>query len=106
MAAAPCCVGVVRNANALQGKDVTVGGAAAYLAKPSEGNKVGVLVIHDIFGFNIPNSKYIADHFAANNFQAALMQISTMASLLWMDGHAQNLTTEIPWRARSGRIGG
>jgi len=37
-------------------------------AVPSNG--VGVLVIHDIFGTQIPNTKYIADHFASQGYTA------------------------------------
>ena len=63
----PCCKGVVRDASALTGEAVTIGGAPAYLALPKagEGKPVGVMVIHDIWGFNIPNAKYVADHLAA-----------------------------------------
>jgi carboxymethylenebutenolidase len=70
----PCCKGVVRDASALTGESVTIGDAPAYLALPkaTESKPVGVVVIHDIWGFNIPNAKYIADHFAANGFPAVL----------------------------------
>jgi len=69
----PCCVGVVRDASSLAGTEVSCGGAPAYVATPtteSARKKVGVLVIHDIWGWRIPNSKYIADYFAAHGFVA------------------------------------
>ena len=70
----PCCIGVVRDAKDLQGIDCACGGAPAYLATPGDSiaRKIGVLVLHDIWGFNIPNAKYIADHFASNGFHAVL----------------------------------
>ena len=72
----PCCKGVVRDASALTGEAVTIGGAPAYLALPKagEGKPVGVMVIHDIWGFNIPNAKYVADHLAAAGFPTVLAQ--------------------------------
>mmetsp|Transcript_2428 Transcript_2428/g.4703 ORF Transcript_2428/g.4703 Transcript_2428/m.4703 type:complete len:254 (-) Transcript_2428:279-1040(-) len=74
METGPCCLGVVRDPAGLKGSEVDVGGAPAYLARPAvEGKKsIGVLVIHDIWGFNIPNTKYIADYLASNGFTAVV----------------------------------
>lgn len=66
----PCCVGVVRDENGLIGQAVSIDGCPAYFS-PGE-KKIGVIVIHDIWGFNIPNAKYICDHFAKNGFPAVL----------------------------------
>lgn len=53
---------------------MTIGDAPAYSAAPGEqaSNQIGVIVIHDIYGFNIPNSKYVVDHFASSGFHAVL----------------------------------
>jgi hypothetical protein len=62
----PCCVGVVRNANGLTGKEIVEGSFPMYVNQPAGGgNGIGVLVIHDIFGFAIPNCKYIVDYLAS-----------------------------------------
>lgn len=69
----PCCVGVIRDSGLLKGEEITIDDAPAYLANAGDGaKKIGVLVIHDIFGFNIPNSKYIADHFASHGFNSVM----------------------------------
>ena len=58
----PCCVGVVRNSADLVGvEEVLAGDLPAYVSATA-GSVVGVLVVHDIFGYSIPNCKYIADH--------------------------------------------
>lgn len=80
MDAAPCCLGVVRDGKGLAGREITLGGAPAYVSWPASDaamaaastGSVGVLVVHDIWGFNIPNAKYIADHMAANGMTAIL----------------------------------
>ena len=87
--AAPCCIGVVRDSSGLQGAALTIGGAPAYFAEPAAGKekKVGVLIVHDIWGFNIPNSKYIADYLAKNGFDALLPNLYVGVSSL--DGWSQ-----------------
>jgi len=64
----PCCVGVVRDPAHLKGTETTLSGVPLYYTKPSNGSKKGVVVIHDIFGFSIPNTKYIVDHLATKGF--------------------------------------
>lgn len=69
----PCCVGVVRNANGLKGIDSVIEGIPVYTGSPKGNrNDVGVIVIHDIFGFALPNCKYIVDHLACNGFEAVM----------------------------------
>jgi len=73
----PCCLGVVRDGKGLTGEPRTVGGAPAYFSNPAAASAdskggIGVIVIHDIWGFNIPNAKYIADFFASNGFPSLL----------------------------------
>ena len=65
----PCCLGVARDASSLIGKECSVGDATAYVATPASDStrkKVGVLVVHDIWGWRIPNAKYIADFMSSN----------------------------------------
>ena len=73
----PCCVGVVRSADALTGAQLTHNNTTLYYSAPKVASKVnkhentlivastnlsvqiGVVVVTDIFGFKIPNGKYI-----------------------------------------------
>eukprot|EP00747_Dinoflagellata_sp_TGD_P196687 gnl/TRDRNA2_/TRDRNA2_67092_c0_seq1.p1 gnl/TRDRNA2_/TRDRNA2_67092_c0~~gnl/TRDRNA2_/TRDRNA2_67092_c0_seq1.p1 ORF type:complete len:383 (-),score=101.92 gnl/TRDRNA2_/TRDRNA2_67092_c0_seq1:128-1276(-) len=80
---APCCVGVVRDKEGLSGKELTIGkddkALKAYFSSPKtkSGMRMGVVVIHDIFGFHLPNCKYIADHLAAKGFDAIMPDLYT-----------------------------
>jgi len=72
---APCCVGVVRDSSGLVGSDITVGKKLkAYYAAPKvkTGKRMGIVVVHDIFGTGIPNCKYIVDHLASKGFDAVM----------------------------------
>ena len=80
----PCCIGVARDASSLVGKECSVmepspdgrgspSSSPAYVSSPTVDGprkKIGVLVIHDIWGWRIPNSKYIADYLSSNGFVA------------------------------------
>lgn len=120
----PCCLGVARDAVGLTGTDATIGGAPAYVAKSAGGpnETVGVLVIHDIWGWRIPNAKYIADHLGANGFSAILPNLYHEISSLdgWPgsefdDGEAlegakweawwTEITAEAYWKAFHERVG-
>ncbi|CAE8605599.1 unnamed protein product [Polarella glacialis] len=77
---APCCVGVVRDSSSLVGKDITVGkDLPAYYSAPKlkSGKRMGIVVVHDIFGTAIPNCKYIVDHFASKGFDAVMPDFYT-----------------------------
>lgn len=71
---APCCVGIVRKADGLKGKDTSIGKKQlkGYYTAPdvNNGTRMGVVVVHDIFGMGIPNTKYVVDHFASKGFHA------------------------------------
>jgi len=71
----PCCVGVVRDSSGLVGKEVTIGKSQkAYYSTPKtkSGHRMGVVVVHDIFGFELPNCKYIVDYLASKGFDAIM----------------------------------
>ena len=80
----PCKHGVARDATGLTGREVIVGGAPAYLITPAKDirKRLGVLLLHDIWGFNIPNAKYVADHMAQNGLPALLPNLYHGISLL------------------------
>jgi dienelactone hydrolase len=73
----PCCVGVIRNADGLTGQTITEGDFPMYVNKPEGGNGIGVMVLHDIFGFEIPNCKYIVDYLASQGFTACMPNLYT-----------------------------
>ena len=95
----PCCLGVVRDSAKLKGMDLSLSGAMPFPAvagqwpaahpvadqAPSQfyvcaasdqgvaSNRIGCVVIHDIFGFDIPNCKYITDHLASKGSHCSAM---------------------------------
>eukprot|EP00042_Codosiga_hollandica_P022174 m.80259 g.80259 ORF g.80259 m.80259 type:complete len:245 (-) comp50686_c0_seq2:89-823(-) len=71
----PCCRGVVRSKDDLKGTKVATASTQVYLATPSTPNKLGIVIINDIFGFDIPNTLYVADHYAAHGFLTAVPDV-------------------------------
>eukprot|EP01128_Nolandella_sp_AFSM9_P000298 TRINITY_DN10466_c0_g1_i1.p1 TRINITY_DN10466_c0_g1~~TRINITY_DN10466_c0_g1_i1.p1 ORF type:complete len:269 (+),score=45.59 TRINITY_DN10466_c0_g1_i1:20-826(+) len=76
-----CAVGVVRSPEGLKGNTVTIKGSDernlnVYVTRAGadEGKAGGkaVIVVHDIFGYNIPNCKFIVDYLAKEGFDAVL----------------------------------
>jgi len=69
----PCCVGVVRSAAALKGVERELGELVVYSSDAGVNRKnIGVVLVHDIFGFIIPNCKYLADFFAGKGFDVCM----------------------------------
>jgi len=71
----PCCVGVIRCESDLKGSLSKINGDALelYTTEPGENrNGAAVVVIHDIYGFGIPNSKYVVDHLASHGFVSVM----------------------------------
>ncbi|XP_073188457.1 carboxymethylenebutenolidase homolog isoform X2 [Lepidochelys kempii] len=52
------------------GHEVQVEHIKAYVCKPSASTGKAVVVIHDIFGWQLPNTRYITDMLAANGYIA------------------------------------
>uniref|UniRef100_A0A8C4KIX6 Carboxymethylenebutenolidase homolog n=1 Tax=Dromaius novaehollandiae TaxID=8790 RepID=A0A8C4KIX6_DRONO len=52
------------------GQEVQVEHIKAYVCKPSGKSDKAVVVIHDIFGWQLPNTRYIADLLTANGYIA------------------------------------
>lgn len=46
----------------------------AYYSSPKvkSGKRMGIVVVHDIFGFALPNCKYVVDYFASKGFDAVM----------------------------------
>ena len=51
-----------------RGHEVQVEHIKAYICKPPAGTDKAVIVIHDIFGWQLPNTRYMADMLAANGY--------------------------------------
>lgn len=51
-----------------RGQEVQVGHIKAYVCKPSASTDRAVIVIHDIFGWQLPNTRYIADMLTTNGY--------------------------------------
>uniref|UniRef100_A0A8C9ENJ5 Carboxymethylenebutenolidase homolog n=1 Tax=Pavo cristatus TaxID=9049 RepID=A0A8C9ENJ5_PAVCR len=77
-----------------RGQEIQVEHIKAYVSKPSTSTDKAVIVIHDIFGWELPNTRYIADMLTANGY------VTTSRRFLnkFRDGDA---TTSPPWGAYS-----
>ncbi|XP_071660563.1 carboxymethylenebutenolidase homolog isoform X2 [Patagioenas fasciata] len=51
-----------------RGQEVQVGHIKAYVCKPPASTEKAVVVIHDVFGWELPNIRYIADMLTTNGY--------------------------------------
>ncbi|XP_054621072.1 carboxymethylenebutenolidase homolog isoform X1 [Dunckerocampus dactyliophorus] len=65
----PCDIGDRMEYGEL-GQEVQIEHFKAYLVKPSTVSEKAVIVIQDIFGWQLPNTRYMADMLAANGYTA------------------------------------
>jgi carboxymethylenebutenolidase len=75
-----CCCGVVRSPDGLKGEvsqwELEGETYEQYTTKPTtNANGAAVVVVHDIFGGAIPNTKYIVDHLAQKGFHASMLDL-------------------------------
>lgn len=63
----PCNAGDILDYKSL-GREISVEHINAYLCKPSFCTEKAVIVIHDIYGWQLPNTRYIVDMLAANGY--------------------------------------
>jgi len=87
----PCDIGVVRSPDHLKGTTSTLGSFSIYTASPSpdKTRHAGVIVAYDIFGFAVPNTKYIADHLASQGFE------TIMPDFYHGEGWSEDKTSEL-----------
>ena len=50
------------------GQEVQIEHTKAYVVKPSTASDKAVIVIQDIYGWQLPNTRYMADMLAANGY--------------------------------------
>ncbi|XP_008296773.1 carboxymethylenebutenolidase homolog [Stegastes partitus] len=65
----PCDIGDRMEYGGL-GQEVQIEHINAYVVKPSTPSDKAIIVIHDIFGWQLPNTRYMADMLAANGYIA------------------------------------
>lgn len=64
-----CCVSGNIHSGTPKGQVIQFGGVNAYVAKPKDGSKKKtVIFLTDIFGFELPNVRLLADEYAENGF--------------------------------------
>lgn len=63
----PCDIGDRMEYGAL-GQEVQIEHFKAYVVKPSTASDKAIIVIQDIFGWQLPNTRYMADMLAANGY--------------------------------------
>lgn len=63
----PCDIGDRSDYGGL-GQEVQIEHIKAYVVKPSATSDKAVIVIQDIFGWELPNTRYMADMLAANGY--------------------------------------
>ena len=52
----PCCIGTVHEGD-LKGKQIELGPLTTYISGSDSPGKDAVLIIPDVYGFNIPNTR-------------------------------------------------
>ncbi|XP_020502248.1 carboxymethylenebutenolidase homolog [Labrus bergylta] len=63
----PCDIGDRMEYGGL-GQEVQIEHIKSYVVKPSAASDKAIIVIHDIFGWELPNTRYMADMLASNGY--------------------------------------
>lgn len=63
----PCDIGDRMDYGGL-GQEVQIEHTKAYVVKPSSASDKAIIVIQDIYGWQLPNTRYMADMLAANGY--------------------------------------
>lgn len=63
----PCDIGDRMDYGGL-GHEVHIEHVKAYVVKPSSASDKAIIVIQDIYGWQLPNTRYMADMLAANGY--------------------------------------
>lgn len=67
----PCDIGDRMEYGEL-GQEVQIEHIKAYVVKPSAGSDKAIIVIQDIFGWQLPNTRYMADMLATNGYMCVV----------------------------------
>lgn len=67
----PCDIGDKLDYGGL-GEEIKIGHVNAYVVKPSTKSDKAVIVIQDIYGWQLPNTRYMADMLSANGYTAVV----------------------------------
>lgn len=63
----PCHIGDTADYGGL-GQEVQLEHIKAYVVKPPAASDKAIVVIHDIYGWQLPNTRYMADMLADNGY--------------------------------------
>lgn len=90
-----CCVTGHIHSGHPQGSEMTMGSLSTYIAKPENETSSGsaaIVIISDIFGYRLPNTRLVADEYAKNGFVTYIPDL--------LDNNAmdiKHLKTLAPW---------
>lgn len=87
----PCDIGDRMEYGAL-GQEVQIEHFKAYVVKPSTASDKAIIVIQDIFGWQLPNTRYMADMLAANGYMCVYV---TDSLIDWIEIHVGFLESVI-----------
>lgn len=73
----PCDIGDRMEYGGL-GQEVQIGHTNGYLVKPSNASDKAIIVIQDIYGWQLPNTRYMADMLSANGYMCVKQCSSTV----------------------------
>lgn len=71
----PCDIGDRMEYGGL-GQEVQIEHTTAYVVKPSAASDKAIIVIHDIYAWQLPNTRYIADMLAANGYMYVKINVT------------------------------
>jgi len=95
----PCCLGDVFDGET-KGKDIKVGEFSAYLSVSENDKKVGIIVITDVFGFQLPNTRKVGDLLANNGYAVLIPDL--FDGDVWIEGADRSKFGE--WRAKHPQV--
>uniref|UniRef100_A0A3P8U449 Carboxymethylenebutenolidase homolog n=1 Tax=Amphiprion percula TaxID=161767 RepID=A0A3P8U449_AMPPE len=82
----PCDIGDRMEYGRL-GQEVQIEHINAYVVKPSTPSDKAIIVIHDIFGWQLPNTRYMADMLAANGYMYVESYTDSSIKEPWSPSH-------------------
>uniref|UniRef100_A0A3Q1BBY1 Carboxymethylenebutenolidase homolog n=1 Tax=Amphiprion ocellaris TaxID=80972 RepID=A0A3Q1BBY1_AMPOC len=82
----PCDIGDRMEYGGL-GQEVQIEHINAYVVKPSTPSDKAIIVIHDIFGWQLPNTRYMADMLAANGYMYVESYTDSSIKEPWSPSH-------------------
>ncbi|KAJ9634570.1 hypothetical protein H2199_008853 [Coniosporium tulheliwenetii] len=76
-----CCLSGRVQEGRPQGTEIEIGGLNTYVAEPQDGSKAKTVIIPDAFGWELPNTRLLADEYAKAGFAAYIPDVHQNDSL-------------------------